>query len=40
LAMRASGLTPQALNSMALILDRVRELERLPPIAPPDGREV
>ena len=35
LAMRASGLTPQALNSVALILDRVRELERLPPIAPP-----
>jgi transcriptional regulator with XRE-family HTH domain len=39
LAMRANGLTPQALNSMALILDRVRELERLPPIAPPDGGE-
>jgi transcriptional regulator with XRE-family HTH domain len=40
LAMRASGLTPQALNSVALILDRVRELERLPPIAPPGGSEV
>jgi transcriptional regulator with XRE-family HTH domain len=40
LAMRASGLTPKALNSVALILDRVRELERLPPIAPPDGHEV
>ena len=39
LAMRASGLTPQALNSVALILDRVRELERLPPIAPQDGGE-
>jgi ESX-1-secreted protein regulator len=39
LAMRASGLTPQALNSVALILDRVRELERLPPIAHPDGGE-
>jgi transcriptional regulator with XRE-family HTH domain len=39
LAMRASGLTPQALNSVALILDRVRELERLPPIAAPGGGE-
>ncbi|OBI44426.1 helix-turn-helix domain-containing protein [Mycobacterium sp. E796] len=39
LAMRASGLTPQALNSVALILDRVRELERLPPIAHPAGGE-
>jgi transcriptional regulator with XRE-family HTH domain len=39
LAMRASGLTPQALNSVALILDRVRELERLPPIAHPGGGE-
>ncbi|OBI13266.1 XRE family transcriptional regulator [Mycobacterium sp. E2327] len=39
LAMRASGLTPQALNSVALILDRVRELERLPPIAHPVGGE-
>ncbi|WP_068183911.1 helix-turn-helix domain-containing protein [Mycobacterium sp. UM_CSW] len=39
LAMRASGLTPQALNSVALILDRVRELERLPPIAHPGAGE-
>lgn len=38
LAMRASGLTPQALNSVASILDRVREIERLPPIAPPGGK--
>ena len=40
LAMRASGLTPQALNSVALILDRVREIERLPPVEPPGGGEV
>lgn len=40
LAMRASGLTPQALNSVALILDRVRELERLPPIAPSQGDDL
>lgn len=40
LAMRAWGLTPAALNSVALILDRVRELERLPPITPQGGGEV
>lgn len=33
LAARASGLTPQALNSLAAIVDRLRELERLPPIS-------
>lgn len=33
LATRASGLTPQALNSLAMIIDHLRELERLPPIA-------
>ncbi|WP_244604036.1 helix-turn-helix domain-containing protein [Mycobacterium attenuatum] len=37
LALRASGLTPAALNSIAAILDRVRELERLPKIAPKDS---
>ncbi|WP_244605070.1 helix-turn-helix domain-containing protein [Mycobacterium attenuatum] len=37
LALRASGLTPEALNSIAAILDRVRELERLPKIAPKDS---
>jgi transcriptional regulator with XRE-family HTH domain len=34
LAARASGLTPQALNSLAVIVDHLRELERLPPISP------
>ncbi|WP_459974739.1 XRE family transcriptional regulator [Mycobacterium sp. MUNTM1] len=34
LALRASGLTPQALNSLAAMIDHVRKLERLPPIAP------
>ncbi|WP_253843192.1 helix-turn-helix domain-containing protein, partial [Mycobacterium colombiense] len=33
LAARASGLTPQALKSLAAIIDHLRELERLPPIA-------
>ncbi|OBB95204.1 XRE family transcriptional regulator [Mycobacterium sp. 852002-40037_SCH5390672] len=33
LAARASGLTPQALNSLAMIVDHLRELERLPPIS-------
>lgn len=33
LAARASGLTPQALNSLAAIIDHLRELERLPPVA-------
>ncbi|RFD24983.1 XRE family transcriptional regulator [Mycobacterium uberis] len=37
LAMRSSGLTPEVLNSVAVILDRVRELERLPPIASKGG---
>lgn len=35
LAARASGLTPQALKSLAAIIDHLRELERLPPIASP-----
>lgn len=33
LAARASGLTPRALNSLAAIVDHLRELERLPPIS-------
>lgn len=33
LAARASGLTPQALDSLAAIVDHLRELERLPPIS-------
>lgn len=33
LAARASGLTPQALNSLVAIVDHLRELERLPPIS-------
>lgn len=32
LAVRASGLTPQALNSLAAIVDHARHLERLPPV--------
>jgi hypothetical protein len=34
LAARASGLTPQALNSVAVMIDHLRELERLPSIPP------
>lgn len=37
LAARASGLTPQALNSLAAIVDHLRELERLPPISSQEG---
>lgn len=37
LAARASGLTPQALNSLAAIVDHLRELERLPPISSQRG---
>ncbi|WP_228818920.1 helix-turn-helix domain-containing protein [Nocardia transvalensis] len=32
LALRASGLTPQTLASIAAIVDRAREVENLPPI--------
>lgn len=35
LAMRASGLTPQSLQSLAAMVDHVRQLEQLPPIARP-----
>jgi transcriptional regulator with XRE-family HTH domain len=34
LALRASGLTPQALGSLAAMIDHVRKLEQLPPIEP------
>ncbi|MCV7339856.1 hypothetical protein MHAE_05627 [Mycobacterium haemophilum DSM 44634] len=34
LAMRASGLTPQSLSSLAAMVDHVRQLEQLPPVAP------
>ena len=37
LAARASGLTPQALNSVAVMLDHLRQLERLPPLPPHEG---
>ena len=35
LAMRASGLTPQALNSLAAMVDHARQLEQLPPVQTP-----
>lgn len=34
IALRASGLTPRALNNLASMIDHVRRLERLPPMAP------
>jgi transcriptional regulator with XRE-family HTH domain len=42
LATRAHGLTPESLKSLAVMIDHVRELEQLPPIASaprpgPDG---
>ncbi|WP_246461023.1 helix-turn-helix domain-containing protein [Nocardia transvalensis] len=43
LALRASGLTPRTLASIAAIVDRARELENLPPVAadeqPPAPRD-
>nr|VTP01783.1 Nucleoid-associated protein EspR [Mycobacterium riyadhense] len=39
LAMRASGLTPQALNSLAAMVDHIRQLEQLPPVAPSQERD-
>lgn len=32
LAMRASGLTPQAINSLRAMVDHARQLEQLPPV--------
>lgn len=34
LAMRASGLSPQAITSLATMVDEARKLQQLPPIAP------
>lgn len=38
LAARASGLTPQAIRSLAAMVDEVRKLQDLPPIAPAEGQ--
>lgn len=40
LAARASGLTPQALDSLAAIVDHLRELQRLPPISSRRGDQL
>jgi len=40
LAMRAHGLTPQALNSLAAMIDLARQLEQLPPVAPSQGDDL
>lgn len=40
LAMRAHGLTPQALNTLAAMIDHARQLERLPPVAPSRGDDL
>lgn len=37
LAMRTSGLTPQAISSLAAMVDEVRKLQDLPPMAPGGG---
>jgi len=37
LAARAAGLTPEALNSVAVMLNHLRKLERLPPLPPHEG---
>ncbi len=37
LAMRASGLTDAALANLVAMVDHVRELEKLPPLAPAPG---
>lgn len=34
LAMRTSGLTPQAISSLAAMVDEIRKLQDLPPMAP------
>ena len=36
LAMRASGLTPRAIDNLAAMIDLARELEELPPIEHPE----
>lgn len=37
IATRLSGLTPASIDNLAGIVDRLRELEHLPPIGPPDA---
>lgn len=37
LALRASGVSAHGLTSLAAMIDHVRELEQLPPIAPTEG---
>lgn len=39
LAMRASGLTPQAISSLRAMVDHARQLEQLPPVDVTGGRE-
>jgi transcriptional regulator with XRE-family HTH domain len=39
LAMRASGLTPAAIDSLRAMVDHARHLEKLPPVASPRGRD-
>jgi transcriptional regulator with XRE-family HTH domain len=36
LAMRASGLTPEAIDSLRAMVDHARHLEKLPPVESPD----
>lgn len=36
LAMRASGLTPEAIDSLRAMVDHARKLEKLPPVESPD----
>lgn len=37
LAMRASGLTPEAIDSLRAMVDHARHLEKLPPVESPDA---
>jgi len=39
MAMRASGLTPDALNSITAMINHARELEKLPPVTPAPPEE-
>ncbi|WP_406815360.1 helix-turn-helix domain-containing protein [Mycobacterium sp. M23085] len=39
LAMRTSGLTPQTIRSLAAMVDEVRKLQDLPPMAPGGGAD-
>lgn len=40
LALRTSGLTPQAIRSLAAMVDEVRKLQDLPPMPPGKGSEL